>query len=110
MPISSSRWYSSDGIVHVARSSVLRVGTDHQPVRNSPRRRRSSPGAAWSTRVPLVDHLVESLRRVFARELDDVIAHERHELDLVAVGVDHRVVELRRGCGRPRRWGRTRRS
>ena len=45
--------------------------------------------------MPLAHHLVETLRGVLARELDDVVADERHELDLVAVGVDHRVVEPR---------------
>jgi hypothetical protein len=40
------------------------------------------------------DHLVETLRGILTGELDDVVAHERHELDLVTVGVDDGMAEL----------------
>ena len=43
---------------------------------------------------PAAHHLVQTLRGVLTGEVHNVVAHERHELDLVAVGVDHGMVEL----------------
>ena len=76
----------------VARSSVLALGTPHHPVREMPRRRRSS-GASAAYLRGRVEGGVESLGDGRAGLLDEEVAQQRQVLDEVPVRVDDGMVD-----------------